>query len=167
MEMFRSGKTRVLVGTTVIEVGVDVPNATIIMIEHAERFGLAQLHQLRGRVGRGSEQSYCYLVYSGHLSADAKERLQAMEQSNDGFYISEVDAKIRGAGNILGTEQSGDISDLKIANPSEDVDTLQDAKRVAFELIDNDPQLRLPEHQVVREYYLAHYHERFGLADVG
>jgi ATP-dependent DNA helicase RecG len=167
MEMFRSGKTRVLVGTTVIEVGVDVPNATIIMIEHAERFGLAQLHQLRGRVGRGSEQSYCYLVYSGHLSADAKERLQAMEQSNDGFYISEVDARIRGSGNILGTEQSGNISDLKIANPSEDVDTLQDAKRVAFELIDNDPQLRKPEHQLVREYYLAHYHERFGLADVG
>jgi ATP-dependent DNA helicase RecG len=167
MEMFRSGKTRVLVGTTVIEVGVDVPNATIIMIEHAERFGLAQLHQLRGRVGRGSEQSYCYLVYSGRLSADAKERLQAMEQSCDGFYISEVDARIRGAGNILGTEQSGEISDLKIANPSEDADTLQDAKRVAFELIDSDPQLRLPEHQVVREYYLAHYHERFGLADVG
>jgi len=167
MEMFRSGKTRVLVGTTVIEVGVDVPNATIIMIEHAERFGLAQLHQLRGRVGRGSEQSYCYLVYSGRLSADAKERLQAMEQSCDGFYISEVDARIRGAGNILGTEQSGEISDLKIANPSEDADTLQDAKRVAFELIDSDPQLRKPEHQVVREYYLAHYHERFGLADVG
>ncbi len=167
MEMFRTGKTRVLVGTTVIEVGVDVPNATIIMIEHAERFGLAQLHQLRGRVGRGSEQSYCYLVYSGPLSAEAKERLQAMEQSNDGFYISEVDARLRGAGNILGTEQSGNISDLKIANPSEDINILQDAKRVAFELIDNDPQLRKPEHQVVRHYYLAHYHERFGLVDVG
>ncbi|MGQ9805406.1 MAG: ATP-dependent DNA helicase RecG [Chlorobiales bacterium] len=167
MEMFRSGKSRVLVGTTVIEVGVDVPNATIIMIEHAERFGLAQLHQLRGRVGRGSEQSYCYLVYSGRLSADARERLQAMEQSCDGFYISEVDARLRGAGNILGTEQSGNISDLKIANPSEDVDTLQSAKEAAFALIASDPQLRKPEHQVVREYYLNHYHERFGLADVG
>ncbi len=167
MELFRSGKSRVLVGTTVIEVGVDVPNATIIMIEHAERFGLAQLHQLRGRVGRGSEQSYCYLVYSGRLSADAKERLQAMEQSCDGFYISEVDARIRGAGNILGTEQSGNISDLKIANPSEDIETLQSAKEVAFKLIASDPQLRKPEHQVVRRYYLNHYHERFGLADVG
>ncbi|MFN3344139.1 MAG: ATP-dependent DNA helicase RecG [Chloroherpetonaceae bacterium] len=167
MEMFRTGKSRVLVGTTVIEVGVDVPNASIIMIEHAERFGLAQLHQLRGRVGRGSEQSYCYLVYSGRLSPDAKERLQAMEQSNDGFYISEVDARLRGAGNILGTEQSGNISDLKIANPSEDVEVLQSAKNAAFELVKSDPQLRKPEHQVVREYYLNHYHERFGLADVG
>lgn len=167
MELFRSGKSRVLVGTTVIEVGVDVPNATIIMIEHAERFGLAQLHQLRGRVGRGSEQSYCYLVYGGRYSADAKERLQAMEQSCDGFYISEVDARIRGAGNILGTEQSGDISDLKIADPGEDIETLQSAKDVAFSLIASDPQLRKPEHQVVREYYLNHYHERFGLADVG
>ncbi len=167
MELFRTGKSRVLVGTTVIEVGVDVPNATIIMIEHAERFGLAQLHQLRGRVGRGSEQSYCYLVYSGRLSADAKERLQAMEQSCDGFYISEVDARIRGAGNILGTEQSGHISDLKIANPSEDFETLQSAKEAAFKLIASDPQLRKPEHQLVRKYYLKHYHERFGLADVG
>lgn len=167
MEQFRSGKSRVLVGTTVIEVGVDVPNSTIIMIEHAERFGLAQLHQLRGRVGRGSEQSYCYLVYSGRLSADARERLHAMEQSCDGFYISEVDTRIRGTGNILGTEQSGNISDLKIANPSEDIETLESAKVAAFALIAKDPQLRKPEHQVVREYYLAHYHERFGLADVG
>ncbi|MCS6989455.1 MAG: ATP-dependent DNA helicase RecG [Chloroherpetonaceae bacterium] len=167
MEMFRSGKTRVLVGTTVIEVGVDVPNATIMMIEHAERFGLAQLHQLRGRVGRGSEQSYCYLVYGGNLSPDAKERLRAMEQSNDGFYISEVDARLRGAGNILGAEQSGHVSDLKIANLNEDYETLRSAKRAAFELVAQDPQLRKPEHQKVRAYYLEHYHERFGLADVG
>lgn len=167
MELFRSGKTRVLVGTTVIEVGVDVPNATIIMIEHAERFGLAQLHQLRGRVGRGSEQSHCYLVYSGSLSPDARKRLQAMEECNDGFKISEIDASLRGMGNILGKEQSGNVPGLKISDLKEDYETLCSAKRAAFELIARDPQLRMPEHQQTRAYYLAHYHERFGLADVG
>ncbi|MDW8466957.1 MAG: ATP-dependent DNA helicase RecG [Chloroherpetonaceae bacterium] len=121
MELFRSGKTRVLVGTTVIEVGVDVPNATIMVIEHAERFGLAQLHQLRGRVGRGAEQSYCYLIYD-KLTVNAKARLYAMEETTDGFKIAEIDARLRGTGNIMGTQQSGNITNLKIANLNEDSD---------------------------------------------
>jgi ATP-dependent DNA helicase RecG len=101
------------------------------------------------------------------LSADAKERLQAMEESTDGFFISEVDARIRGAGNILGTEQSGNISDLKIANVREDLDVMQHAKAIAFQIIRDDAQLRKPEHQKIRDYYLKHYHQKFGLADVG
>jgi ATP-dependent DNA helicase RecG len=167
MEFFRNGKTRILVGTTVIEVGVDVPNASVMVIEHAERFGLAQLHQLRGRVGRGAEQSYCFLIHEGKLSADAKERLVMMESSTDGFKISEKDAELRGAGNILGKEQSGTISDLKIANLAEDYPVLQSARAAAFAVIADDAHLRKPEHTIVREYYLKHYNERFGLADVG
>ncbi|NTW49352.1 MAG: ATP-dependent DNA helicase RecG [Chlorobiales bacterium] len=166
MEAFRNGKTRVLVGTTVIEVGVDVPNASVMVIEHAERFGLSQLHQLRGRVGRGAEQSYCFLVYS-KMTAEAKERLYAMEESTDGFKISEVDARLRGAGNILGTEQSGMVSDLRIANLNEDQDILQAARDAAFTLIDEDRHLRKPENKIIREYYLKHFHDRYGLADVG
>ncbi len=166
MQMFRSGKTRVLVGTTVIEVGVDVPNATIMVIEHAERFGLAQLHQLRGRVGRGSEQSYCYLLYD-KLSADAKARLAAMEATNDGFKISEVDAQLRGAGNIMGTQQSGNITTLKIANLNEDTDILQSARQAAFALVAQDPHLRQPEHKGIRDYYIRHFRHKYGLSDVG
>jgi ATP-dependent DNA helicase RecG (EC 3.6.1.-) len=140
----------------VIEVGVDVPNATVMVIEHAERFGLAQLHQLRGRVGRGSEQSYCYLLYD-KLTADAKARLSAMEATNDGFKISEVDAQLRGAGNIMGTQQSGNITNLKIANLNEDTDILQSARQAAFALVAQDPHLRQPEHQCIRNYYIRHF----------
>ncbi len=167
MEAFRTGKARILVGTTVIEVGVDVPNASVMVIEHAERFGLAQLHQLRGRVGRGTEQSYCFLVYSQKLTADAKERLYAMESTTDGFKIADIDAKLRGAGNIMGTEQSGVVSDLKIADLNTDQPILETARVAAFDLIAKDAHLRLPEHRVVRDYYLKHFRDRFGLADVG
>lgn len=166
MEMFRVGKTRVLVGTTVIEVGVDVPNATIMVIEHAERFGLAQLHQLRGRVGRGTEQSYCYLIY-GKMSVDAKTRLYTMEETNDGFKIAEVDAQLRGTGNIMGTEQSGNITNLKIANLSEDGEILQSARKAAFALVAKDPHLRQAEHQATRDYYIRHFRHKYGLSDVG
>lgn len=166
MELFRTGKTRVLVGTTVIEVGVDVPNATIIVIEHAERFGLAQLHQLRGRVGRGSEQSYCYLIYD-KLTVDAKARLHAMEETTDGFKIAEIDARLRGTGNIMGTQQSGNITNLKIANLNEDGDILQSAREAAFALVLEDPHLRQPDHRCVRDYYIRHFRHKYGLSDVG
>ncbi len=166
MEAFRSGCSKILVGTTVIEVGVDVPNATLIMIQHAERFGLSQLHQLRGRVGRGHTQSYCYLVYS-KLSPDAKVRLKAMEESTDGFRISEIDAKLRGAGNIMGTEQSGLITGLKIADLSEDLDILSSARQAAFKLVALDSRLQKPEHSAIKAYFMKHYHQKYILADIG
>jgi ATP-dependent DNA helicase RecG len=166
MEQFRSGVIDLLVGTTVIEVGVDVPNATVMVIEHAERFGLAQLHQLRGRVGRGGHRSTCFLLYA-KMSVDARERLAAMESTTDGFLISEMDAKIRGAGNILGKEQSGTLSGLRVADLNKDFDIMQSARAAAFQLVDEDFQLRRAEHRHIRECYLRHYHDRFALADIG
>ena len=166
MDQFRSGEIDLLVGTTVIEVGVDVPNATVIVIEHAERFGLAQLHQLRGRIGRGEHQSTCILLYA-KIGADARERLAAMESTSDGFVISEIDAKIRGVGNILGKEQSGTLSGLRIADLTTDFVIMQSARSAAFALVAKDCQLRAAEHAMIREYYLRQYHERFSLADIG
>jgi ATP-dependent DNA helicase RecG len=166
MDEFRNGRIDVLVGTTVIEVGVDVPNATIMMIEHAERFGLAQLHQLRGRVGRGSHPSTCFLSYE-KTAPDALRRLHAMESVADGFRISKIDAGIRGTGNILGKEQSGAASGLKIADLQHDEAILNAARTAAFALVAKDSQLRMPEHAMIRTYYLRHYHERYALADIG
>ncbi len=166
MDRFRRGEIDLLVGTTVIEVGVDVPNATVMVIEHAERFGLAQLHQLRGRVGRGEYPSTCFLLYA-KMSADGRERLAAMESTNDGFIISEIDATIRGAGNILGKEQSGALSGLRIADLNKDYTIMQSARAAAFRIVEEDGQLRAAEHAMVRECYLHHYHDRFSLADIG
>jgi ATP-dependent DNA helicase RecG len=166
MERFRGGEIDLLVGTTVIEVGVDVPNATVMIIEHAERFGLAQLHQLRGRVGRGAHRSTCFLLYA-KMSAEGRERLAAMESTTDGFLISEIDARIRGAGNILGKEQSGTLSGLRVADLNEDFDIMQSARKAAFRLVEEDCQLRDAEHRHIRECYLRHYHDRFTLADIG
>jgi ATP-dependent DNA helicase RecG len=166
MEQFRCGKMDLLVGTTVIEVGVDVSNATVMVIEHAERFGLAQLHQLRGRVGRGAHRSTCFLLYA-KMSAEARERLAAMESTTDGFLISEIDARIRGAGNILGKEQSGTLSGLRVADLTEDFDIMQSARTAAFRLVEEDCQLRDAEHRQVRECYLRYFHDRFALADIG
>lgn len=166
MELFRNGEIDLLVGTTVIEVGVDVPNATVMVIEHAERFGLAQLHQLRGRVGRGEHASICILLYS-KMTADAKERLSAMVSTNDGFIISEIDAKIRGAGNVLGKEQSGTLSGLRIADITTDFELMQSARAAAFALVEADGQLRAAEHAAIRECYMRQYHDRFSLADIG
>ena len=166
MDRFRSGEIDLLVGTTVIEVGVDVPNATVMVIEHAERFGLAQLHQLRGRVGRGGHRSTCFLLYA-KMSADGRQRLSAMESTTDGFLISEIDARIRGAGNILGKEQSGTLSGLRVADLNEDFDIMQSARSAAFLLVEVDCQLRDVKHRCVRECYLRHYHDRFALADIG
>ena len=166
MGEFRSGQLDLLVGTTVIEVGVDVPNATVMVVEHAERFGLAQLHQLRGRVGRGQHQSYCFLLYA-LLGDDARGRLSAMESTTDGFRLSEIDAALRGTGNILGKEQSGVTAGLKIADISRDYDIMCSARKAAFELVKGDMYLRDPANEIIRNHYREHYHERFLLADIG
>jgi len=145
MASFKKGGIDILVSTTVIEVGVDVPNAAMMLIVHAERFGLAQLHQLRGRVGRGSEQAYCFLLAYEPISEDARKRLDIMVKSNDGFGIAEEDLSIRGPGEFLGTRQAG-MPDLKIANIIRDARLLETARREAFALIDNNPELKgLPE----------------------
>ncbi|HCM25321.1 MAG TPA: ATP-dependent DNA helicase RecG [Treponema sp.] len=148
MESFRNGKARVLVATSVVEVGVDVPNASCMVVEHAERFGLSALHQLRGRVGRGDAQSYCFLVYSEHLADDGKARLKAMLESGDGFVIAEEDLKLRGPGQIAGIEQSGYLS-LGLADPVRDAKVLERARADAFSMLERDPELALAEHRVV------------------
>lgn len=149
MREFRANNIQVLVATTVIEVGVDVPNANIMVIEHAERFGLSQLHQLRGRVGRGSHKSYCVLVLGYALSEDTIKRAEIMEQSQDGFKIAEADLELRGPGEFLGTRQSG-LPGFKLGNIVRDVILLQDARQAAFELVRRDPELMRPEHAEVR-----------------
>jgi ATP-dependent DNA helicase RecG len=147
MASFRRGELDVLVATTVIEVGVDVPNATVMVIEDADRFGIAQLHQLRGRVGRGSESSWCYLLGAG-ATPESEQRLQAMVRTTDGFELAEVDLELRGEGTILGTRQKG-ATDLKLASLRRDKDLVSEARRVSFALTEEDPQLR--EHELLRE----------------
>ena len=143
MARFKKGETDILVATTVIEVGVDVPNASVMVIENAERFGLSQLHQLRGRVGRGAEQSYCILMTGDKLGNDARTRLSTMVRTNDGFEIAEVDLQLRGPGDIMGTQQSG-IPALHIADLVEDVELLQQARSAAQRILDRDPMLTDP-----------------------
>ena len=147
MRQFKSGEAQILVATSVIEVGVDVPNATVMVIESAERFGLSQLHQLRGRVGRGGEQSYCILMSGEKLSKESRARLAAMCETNDGFRLAELDLKLRGAGDINGTLQSGMAFDLKIANPTLDTQILAVTREAATALLDADPTLAAPEHR--------------------
>ncbi len=156
MRQFKEGEAQILVATSVIEVGVDVPNATVMVIESAERFGLSQLHQLRGRVGRGGEQSYCILMTGEKLSREARARLDAMCETNDGFRLAELDLKLRGAGDINGTQQSGMAFDLKIASPTADVQILTLSRDAAEEILESDPQLGHPGHEglrVLRERY--------------
>ena len=148
MDDFRSADIKVLVATSVVEVGVDVPNASCMVIEHAERFGLSALHQLRGRVGRGGEQSYCFLVYSDELTDDGKLRLKIMLENTNGFVIAEEDLKLRGPGQIAGTEQSGYLL-LGIANPIRDTDELVRARSDAFSILETDPDLLLENHRVI------------------
>jgi ATP-dependent DNA helicase RecG len=148
MESFRKGDTKILVATSVVEVGVDVPNASCMVIEHAERFGLSALHQLRGRVGRGGGQSFCFLVYSDELTEDGKQRLKVMLENHDGFVIAEEDLKLRGPGQIMGTEQSGYLK-LGIADPVRDAVCLSRAREDAFAILEQDPALLLPEHLVI------------------
>jgi ATP-dependent DNA helicase RecG len=153
MERFASGKTNIMVATTVIEVGVNVPNASVMIIESAERFGLSQLHQLRGRVGRGAEQSYCILMTGHKLSNDSKIRIETMCRTNDGFEISEVDLKLRGPGDIMGTQQSG-VLNLQIADLVKDRDILQLARHEAIRLLKDDPSMNKPEHQLLKQVFI-------------
>ncbi len=151
MRRFASGETQLLVSTTVIEVGVDVPNASVMVIENAERFGLSQLHQLRGRVGRGASQSYCILVTGNKLSEETRKRMEIMTTSNDGFEIAEADLKLRGPGDMEGTQQSGIAFDLKIANLARDEQLLQYVREVAREVVNADPERNLPQYKVLWE----------------
>lgn len=149
MRRFASGETQILVSTTVIEVGVDVPNATVMVIENAERFGLSQLHQLRGRVGRGGNKSYCILVTEYKMSEDTRKRMEIMTTSNDGFVIAEADLKLRGPGDIEGTQQSGIAFDLKIASLSRDEQLLQYVRDVAREIVEADAEYNNPAYSIV------------------
>ena len=153
MKRFAEGKTNIMIATTVIEVGVNVPNASVMIIESAERFGLSQLHQLRGRVGRGAEQSYCILMTSFKLSNDSKIRLETMCKTNDGFEIAEVDLKLRGPGDIMGKQQSG-VLNLQIADLVKDKEILLLARHEAMKLLKKDPSMSLPEHQTLRSVYI-------------
>ncbi len=153
MQRFLKGETQIMVATTVIEVGVNIPNASVMVIESAERFGLSQLHQLRGRVGRGAEQSFCILMTSFKLSEDAKVRLKTMVDTSDGFKISEVDLQLRGPGNLMGTQQSG-VLNLKIADIVKDSGTLMLARQIAIDLLTNDPSLMIPENKVIKTAYI-------------
>lgn len=152
MRLFVSGETNVLVATTVIEVGVNVPNASVMLIESAERFGLSQLHQLRGRVGRGAEQSYCVLLTSVKLSNDGRQRMEVMTRTNNGFEISECDLKMRGPGDLEGTQQSGVSLNLKITNLATDGQIIQYAREVAGEVLKDDPDLLKPENLLLNRY---------------
>lgn len=150
MQRFIKGETNIMVATTVIEVGVNVPNASVMVIESAERFGLSQLHQLRGRVGRGAEKSYCILMTGDKISKESMKRMETMVQSNDGFEISEVDLQLRGPGDLMGTQQSG-VLDLKISNLARDGQIVTLAREAAKKLLEEDPQLLLPVHQSLKE----------------
>ncbi len=185
MNDFKLSKIDILVATTVIEVGIDVPNATVMVIENAERFGLAQLHQLRGRVGRGSEQSYCILVARHQIFSrgakppmtenakaeeaerrKAEQRLNTILKTSDGFKIAEVDLELRGPGEFFGTKQSG-LPELQIANIVTDGDILMAARREAFQLVATDPQLRSPDHQPIREHFIKKYRDQLALVRIG
>jgi ATP-dependent DNA helicase RecG len=164
MEAFRGGKVQILVSTTVIEVGMDVPNATVMVVEHAERFGLAQLHQLRGRIGRGGEKSTCILIAPKTATGEAAERLQTMVATNDGFAIAEADLKLRGPGEFFGTRQHGALG-LHAANPLRDHELLELARREAFALVEN-PQAE-PARQRLLAALAPEWRRRYQLASVG
>jgi ATP-dependent DNA helicase RecG len=163
MAAFKGGQIHILVCTTVIEVGMDVPNATVMVIEQAERFGLAQMHQLRGRVGRGAEQSYCILV-TGKLGDTARERIRTLVESNDGFYIADVDMRLRGPGEFFGTRQSG-LPSLTIANIVRDGEILEIARREAIDFIERPPSPETLRGAV--DYIQQHWQRRYGLVEVG
>jgi len=166
MQAFRNGDYDVLVATTVVEVGVDIPNATVMIIEHADRFGLSQLHQLRGRIGRGEDQSYCLLLADPPLSEEAQKRLKAMTSTSDGFKISEIDLKLRGPGEFFGTRQHG-LPELKIADIVTDAKLLYQARNWAFKIIEEDPNLVQKENFGIRSNFVRKYKRKFSLVDIG
>jgi ATP-dependent DNA helicase RecG len=149
MARFKTGETKILVATTVIEVGVDVPEATIMIVEHAERFGLAQLHQLRGRVGRGEAKSTCLLIYSPPLGETARERLKTLRETDDGFVIAERDLELRGPGEVLGTRQSG-LPQFRLADVAAHADLLAAARDDAKLILAKDPELKSPRGEALR-----------------
>jgi ATP-dependent DNA helicase RecG len=165
MTAFKAGETDILVATTVIEVGIDVPNATVMVIEHAERFGLSQLHQLRGRVGRGAERSRCILLTGDKRSEDGDRRLQVMAQSSDGFVIAEADLSIRGPGDFLGTRQAG-LPELKVADILRDGGVLEQARREAFELVARDPDFEAPGNERLKNELMQRWGGRLELASI-
>ncbi|MEJ2628898.1 MAG: helicase-related protein, partial [bacterium] len=166
MQDFKAGDIQILVATTVIEVGIDVPKAAVILIEHAERFGLTQLHQLRGRVGRNKEKSICILLTYGYLTDTALRRIEVMTHTNDGFKIAEEDLQIRGPGELFGTRQHGELN-LKIANLMTDQRLLEKAREDAFSLVEQDHQLAQEDHAVIKQTYQKRYKGRYSLIRVG
>jgi len=163
MLRFKRGDVQILVSTTVVEVGVDVPNATVMLIEHAERFGLSQLHQLRGRIGRGTEKSHCLLAASEQLNELAEQRLQTMVETNDGFKIAEIDLRLRGPGEFFGTRQWG-IPAFRIANLMRDQEILEWAKREASSFVEQPPSRQ--EWDAFVSYLRAEWPRRYGLSSV-
>lgn len=166
MQRFAKGETQILVATTVIEVGVNVPNASVMVIESAEKFGLSQLHQLRGRVGRGAEQSFCVLMTKDNLTEDAFTRISTMCRTNDGFEIAEVDMQLRGPGDILGTRQSG-ILNFKIASLVKDQKMMTTARYIAEELLKDDPELSKPENQKIKQHFAEYHKEKIEWSRIG
>lgn len=166
MQRFVKGETQILVATTVIEVGVNVPNASVMVIESAEKFGLSQLHQLRGRVGRGSDQSYCILMTADAMNETAFKRIQTMCQTNDGFEIAEVDMQLRGPGDIMGTQQSG-VLNFKLANLAKDQKIMSAARFAAEEILKNDPSLGLDEHSPIKNHFIKYHKEKVMWSWVG
>jgi ATP-dependent DNA helicase RecG len=165
MAAFRHGQTQVLVATSVVEVGIDVPNATLMTVEGAERFGLAQLHQLRGRISRGSHPGYC-CVFSNATTDEAQKRLAAFVDSNDGFRLAELDFQMRGPGDLLGTRQHG-LPPLRIADLARDTQVLEEARTDARTLVAADPELARPELAALRKMVLVRYGKSLDLGDVG
>ena len=155
IRQFKDNKIKILVSTTVVEVGLDIPNATIMLVEHAERFGLTQLHQLRGRVGRGSEKSYCILV-KRNITDVSQTRLAIMEQTNDGFKIADADLQLRGPGEFFGLRQSGFVQ-YKIANLVTDGDIIREARQFAFDLVKADPNLQSQSNKEIRKIFKNNY----------
>jgi ATP-dependent DNA helicase RecG len=165
MTRFRDRQIDVLIATTVIEVGIDVPNATVIVIDNANRFGLSQLHQLRGRVGRGGERSYCLLI-SDAPTENAEARLTSMTRTNDGFEIAEMDLTLRGPGQFFGTRQHG-LPEFKMADITSEIELLKVAKQDAIELLERDPKLSAPQHRALRTALNKQFGGAFQLAQVG
>jgi ATP-dependent DNA helicase RecG len=166
MRRFKDGAVEILVATTVIEVGIDVPNATVMVVEHAERFGLSQLHQLRGRVGRGKHRSQCLLVYYGPNGSEALARLRVMEKEHDGFKIAEADLRLRGPGELLGTRQSG-LADFRLASLLRDSSLLLEAREEALAWLETDPRLSRPESRALKEVLKHRWGGRLELGSIG
>jgi ATP-dependent DNA helicase RecG len=165
MEAFRRGEVQVLVATSVVEVGVDVPNATVMTIENAERFGIAQLHQLRGRISRGTYPGYCCL-FAGSANPAAQQRLQALVDHRDGFQLAELDFQLRGPGDVIGTRQHG-LPPLRIADLQRDREVLEEARRDARQLVESDPELSQPQHALLEKMARVRYSRSLELGDVG